>query len=125
MSPHLRRDGTPVCRDSNLCGVLETDLIFAFNSANVTPSGRSRIVRVIRNSPARGYIFAGHTDNVGSDEYNMGLSKRRADAVSRVARELGAPVIDSVAYGERWPRSSNTTERGRRDNRRVEIQCLK
>ncbi len=125
MSPHLQRDGRPVCRDKDICGVVETDLLFEFNSFIVTQTGRARLVSVLRGSPARAYIVTGHTDNVGSDEANMELAQNRADAVAELMRGLGAPITDVVAYGERFPRDTNKTDRGRRENRRVEILCLR
>lgn len=125
MSPHLRRDGTPVCRSKNLCGVLQSDVLFAFDSSVVTKEGVRRIETVLTESPARAYIVAGHTDNEGSDEYNLRLSKARATAVADIARRFGAPINTVAAYGERRPRATNETEKGRSANRRVDIICLK
>ncbi len=124
MSPHLRRDGTPVCHTKNLCGVLDSDVLFAVDSSKVTRNGRSRIENLINNSPARAYIIAGHTDNVGSDEYNLGLSNDRAQAVAKIFRRKGAPINNVVGHGERYPRASNDTEPGRSLNRRVDVICL-
>ena len=46
MSPHLRRDGTPVCHQKNLCGVLDTDVLFAFDNAEVSNEGRRRLIKI-------------------------------------------------------------------------------
>lgn len=66
---------------------------------------------------------AGHTDSTGSDSYNYGLSQRRALSV---ANYLGAQGVDPRrfavnGYGETQPITSNATEQGRAQNRRVEI----
>ena len=125
MSPHLRPDGTPVCRTQNLCSVLQTDLLFGFDSAAINRAGRDRLAKALRDAPARAYAIHGHTDNQGSRAYNRSLSQRRAEAVASLARSMGAPITDVIAFGEDRPRASNDSEAGRRLNRRVEIQCLK
>jgi outer membrane protein OmpA-like peptidoglycan-associated protein len=65
----------------------------------------------------------GHTDNVGSDQYNQSLSERRAGAVADYLRSKGVipQRLASMGQGEGSPRASNATEEGRRLNRRVEI----
>jgi len=67
-------------------------------------------------------MIAGHTDDVGSAEYNQGLSERRARSAARYLASQGVSrSIATVGLGEREPVASNTTEDGRRRNRRVEI----
>lgn len=124
MTPHVRRDGTPVCRGAGVCGVLPTDLLFETESTRVSASGRDRIAAVFQRGNARSFIVTGHTDARGSDEFNMRLGQERANAVARIGRTLGAPVSDVVSFGERRPRASNGTVAGRQANRRVEILCL-
>jgi outer membrane protein OmpA-like peptidoglycan-associated protein len=67
--------------------------------------------------------IAGHTDNVGSAGYNMQLSLRRADTVSRYlsGRGVAASRIMTAGGGEDHPIASNSTEQGRAANRRVEV----
>jgi outer membrane protein OmpA-like peptidoglycan-associated protein len=66
----------------------------------------------------------GHTDSRGSNEYNMDLSHRRANAVKNllVQRGIAGSRIEAVAFGETMPVASNDTEAGRQKNRRVEIK---
>lgn len=66
----------------------------------------------------------GHTDSVGDASYNMGLSQRRADAVSRYlqTRQVLAARILTRGMGEDYPIASNDTDAGRAQNRRVEIK---
>ena len=125
MSPHLRRDGTPVCQVKNLCGALETDVLFQFDSAVVTDVGRARFETLLQSAPARAYQIAGHTDNLGTDVYNLSLSRNRAEAIAGLARTMGAPIAEVLAYGECQPRATNDTSAGRRQNRRVEVLCLR
>ncbi len=67
---------------------------------------------------------AGHTDNQGSEEYNLSLSQRRAEAVKAYLVQRGIPEyrITTTGYGESQPVSDNDTEEGRRLNRRVVLR---
>jgi OOP family OmpA-OmpF porin len=69
---------------------------------------------------------AGHTDSVGSEEYNQGLSERRANAVRDYLTSKGvkASRLTARGYGESMPIASNDTDEGRAENRRVEMIVL-
>ena len=69
---------------------------------------------------------AGHTDNRGSDRYNLMLSDTRAHAVADHLLRFGVQRvrIDTVGYGEMHPIATNTTQDGRQQNRRVELTLL-
>ncbi len=124
MSPHLRRDGTPVCRRGNLCGTMPADQFFATDKYYINAAGQQRLREFFANAGARGYIITGHTDSRASDAYNMRLSRNRATSVARVARSVGANVVDVRGYGERDPRVPNTSAANMAQNRRVEIICV-
>ena len=124
MDNRLTRDGRPVCH-RNVCGVIPIDQLFATDKAVITASGRSMLETFFRTAKARSYIITGHTDSRASDEYNMTLSKRRANAVASVAGAVGASVLAVNWYGERNPRATNATAAGMAQNRRVEIICVK
>lgn len=66
---------------------------------------------------------AGHTCNIGTDEYNLGLSLRRAEAVRNylVSKGVSADRLTVRGYGESRPAASNATREGRAQNRRVEL----
>lgn len=66
---------------------------------------------------------AGHTDSIGTDEYNMGLSVRRADAVRSylIDKGIAAERLIVKGYGESQPVADNATDAGRFQNRRVEL----
>lgn len=125
MTPHVTRDGIPVCRRGNLCGEVNADQLFASNSAQISPAGKTKLMQFFRHANARSYIITGHTDSRASDAYNMDLSLRRASAVADVAFSAGAHITDIRGYGERKPKASNATARGQAQNRRVDIICIR
>lgn len=124
MTPHVTRDGKPVCRDGNVCALVKTDTFFETDEFAINADGVERITRFFQQSEFRSFSIAGHTDSVASDAYNMTLSRNRAEAVAAVARAAGARVTSVVGYGERKPAASNATSQGRALNRRVEIMCI-
>lgn len=125
MTPHVRRDGTPVCRRGNTCGVLQSDQLFATDKSAISAAGVARLKEFFATTKSHAFIIAGHTDARASDAYNIALSQRRANAVAKVARGVGANVVDVRAYGERMPVASNSTSAGMAKNRRVEIICVR
>ena len=125
MTPHVSREGIPVCRRGNVCGVMPSDQFFATNKFSINAANRQRLTQFFKNATASAFIIAGHTDSRASDSYNMRLSYNRANAVAKVARSSGARVIDVRGYGERMPRASNRTSSGMAQNRRVEIICIR
>jgi outer membrane protein OmpA-like peptidoglycan-associated protein len=104
---------------------------FAFNSAALLAQAQKEIDGFLSDlkgdaTGADGTIFlvAGHTDNVGSEELNYELGKKRADAVSRyliTQKKLDPLKVVSVSYGESAPLQDNSSSQGRAKNRRVEI----
>ncbi|WP_397541352.1 OmpA family protein [Roseovarius salis] len=125
MTPHVTRQGIPVCRRGNVCGVMNTDTLFATDSAHINAAGRQRLAEFFRQANAVSYVITGHTDSRASDEYNLDLSLRRANAVARVAAQTGARIADVRGYGERMPKAPNNTAAGMQKNRRVEIICIR
>ena len=124
MSPHVNRQGIPVCRRGNVCGVMDTDQFFSTDKYSINAAGQQRLREFFTAANANGYIITGHTDSRASDAYNMRLSQNRANAVSRVGKSTGAKIVDVRGYGERNPRASNDTAAGMAENRRVEIICV-
>ena len=125
MSPHTNRQGVPVCRRQNVCGVMNSDQFFSTNSHKIARGGREKLASFFQQAGATSYIIVGHTDSRASDEYNMRLSFNRANAVASVAKSIGARVADVRGMGERQPRASNATRTGMAQNRRVEIICIR
>jgi outer membrane protein OmpA-like peptidoglycan-associated protein len=100
--------------------------LFDFNKANLKPAAISQLAAVLqalREQPGAQILLVGHTDSIGSDAYNMGLSQRRADSVANYLVQNGVPrqSIRTEAKGESEPVASNANPQGRAQNRRVEI----
>jgi hypothetical protein len=125
MTPHVNRDGIPVCHKADVCGVINTDQFFASNRSAIWPAGKRRLTEFFQSATTSNFLVIGHTDNRASDKHSMRLSKKRADAVAKVAKSTGVNVAQIRGYGERQPRTSNETAAGRANNRRVEIVCLR
>ncbi|WP_368186626.1 OmpA family protein [Aestuariibius sp. HNIBRBA575] len=125
MTPHRNRDGSPVCRRSEICGVIPTDQLFVTDEHWISDANKNRLMDFFNQTNAFGYIIYGHTDSRASDEYNMALSDRRANMVASVASQTGARIVDVKGFGERQPRATNGTAEGMQQNRRVEIYCLR
>jgi len=81
-------------------------------------------VAIIKSKPNLAVILEGHTDSVGTEKYNMGLSIRRANSVKAyfVKKGIDAGRITAVGFGKMNPRYDNKTAEGRKMNRRVEIK---
>lgn len=77
-------------------------------------------------NPSLNVQISGHTDAVGSVEYNLNLSQKRAEAVANylIQNGIDATRIKAVGYGKQKPIADNTTEEGRKENRRIEFEIL-
>jgi outer membrane protein OmpA-like peptidoglycan-associated protein len=106
---------------------LNTDVLFAFDKAELTPAARAELGRVADRvgAQAKGTVqITGHTDDVGSDGYNLDLSRRRAQSVHTALAGLlrGKPLGFQIAgKGESQPAVQATTPQARARNRRVEV----
>ena len=125
MSPRRTRDGRPVCHRNEICGVMQSDQLFATDRYNISVAGRAALENFFNSANAYGFMIYGHTDSRASDEYNLTLSDNRANAVAVIAQGLGKRVIDLRGFGERQPVATNDTAAGMQQNRRVEIYCLR
>jgi outer membrane protein OmpA-like peptidoglycan-associated protein len=100
-------------------------LLFDFDSDVVRSNAATNLNELANNLSKYGdsnLMVAGHTDAVGSSEYNQTLSVRRAESAARYLTAHGVSrYIATAGLGEREPIGSNTTEAGRQQNRRVEI----
>jgi outer membrane protein OmpA-like peptidoglycan-associated protein len=86
-----------------------------------------RLVRFMKETPSALVEISGHTDSVGNDEYNQKLSERRANsAVEYLAkRGITSSRLTSIGFGKTKPVATNDTEKGRSENRRVEMTVRK
>lgn len=107
---------------------VELDVKFDFDKSRVREESYSDIKNLadfMQQYPQTTTTVEGHTDSVGTDQYNQRLSERRAEAVRNVlVNEYGVQGnrVNSVGYGESRPVADNSTEEGRQINRRVEAE---
>ncbi len=97
---------------------------FAFDSARIKGSYNNdleKFATMLKERPNLTALIEGHTDSVGTEGYNQGLSERRAASAVRALENLGvnSSRLNSVGYGESQPIASNKTRKGRAKNRRV------
>jgi OOP family OmpA-OmpF porin len=99
---------------------------FDFNKAVVKPKYLKEIEKltdVMKKYPDMQIVVEGHTDNVGSKQYNEKLSQKRAEAIKETMAKqfkIGSTRIKAIGYGFAKPVASNKTKEGRQQNRRVE-----
>ena len=102
------------------------DVLFDTGQATLTQGAYGtldRLAKALQEQSGRTVLIEGHTDNVGSDESNQGLSERRAQSVQSALaqRGVGRNQITAVGKGEHSPIASNDSADGRQSNRRVEL----
>jgi outer membrane protein OmpA-like peptidoglycan-associated protein len=103
-----------------------SDVLFDFNKYTLKPGAREKMAKVagiLLAYPGLKIQVEGHTDAVGSDEYNLKLSQQRADSVRDylVAQAVPAANVTAVGLGKANPVASNDNAAGRQQNRRVEL----
>jgi outer membrane protein OmpA-like peptidoglycan-associated protein len=106
------------------------DVLFTTGKATLFPGAIRTINKLagfLNKYPDRNVLIEGHTDSVGSEEYNLGLSEKRADSVREqlVAEGVSPERISTKGYGKKYPEASNDIPAGRQQNRRVEVVILK
>ncbi len=99
---------------------------FEFNQSAITPNSKlalEKLVSIFKEYAETNILVEGHTDNKGTDTYNLGLSQRRADAVGNYLKANGitSSRLTIKWYGESQPKVDNTTDANRAENRRVEF----
>jgi outer membrane protein OmpA-like peptidoglycan-associated protein len=103
------------------------DVLFDFDKSNLRPEADAilaPVLEMLQRDPSLKVDIEGHADWMGSDDYNIRLSQRRAQAVVEwlVARGIARERLNAVGKGEREPIASNETTEGRQLNRRVEVR---
>ena len=86
----------------------------------------NKLVKFLKDNPGIMIEISGHTDNTGSTEYNLTLSKKRAKSVYDylIDNSIRAGRLIYTGYGEKYPIDSNDTEKGKALNRRTEFNAL-
>ena len=107
----------------------ERSLNFDFNKSNVKPQYYDLLKNIKEFIEENNYevTIVGHTDSIGSDQYNFKLSRRRAESVKVKLLEFGLAedrIVGIEAMGEEQPIATNETKEGRAQNRRVEFKLV-
>lgn len=102
------------------------DVLFEFNKSDLKPGSVRNLeplVKALKDNPNQQVIVEGHTDNVGSKEYNLKLSEQRAESVKDYLTNNGieSDRIETEGLAFEFPVATNDTAEGRQRNRRVEI----
>jgi outer membrane protein OmpA-like peptidoglycan-associated protein len=102
------------------------DVLFGVDQTRLTPDGMrtvQKLAAILEKYPERSVLIEGFTDSSGSDEYNQGLSERRATTVRNALQDMGVARerVSMRGYGEAYPVAANDTKQNRQLNRRVEI----
>ena len=103
---------------------------FEFDRSRLTPLGRrvlDEAAQRLRDNPNLSVDIEGHTDSIGTEQYNLGLGQRRAEVVKGylvLRHQIDPRRMTALSYGESRPIADNRTEQGRSLNRRVEFKVL-
>lgn len=102
-----------------------------FDTAKSSVKGTSaetlnKLAGIFKEYPKSVILIEGHTDSAGPDDYNMNLSKQRAESVTRylIAQGIDANRFTTKWYGENQPKGDNSTTEGKAQNRRVELGII-
>ena len=111
---------------AELAKALDIQTLFDFDSAELTDEAKENLDKVaayLSSSDIKVEV-GGHTDNMGSEEYNKALSQRRAESVINylVGKGIDKARLTAVGYGKDKPVATNDTEEGRHQNRRIEFK---
>lgn len=109
--------------------ILPDDMLFDFNSAVVKESEQYKVEQmadILNNRIQTAILINGHTDNTGSEDFNLQLSADRAENTKKVLtkNKVSADRISTWGLGKRHPIADNSTKAGRARNRRVEFILL-
>jgi outer membrane protein OmpA-like peptidoglycan-associated protein/Tol biopolymer transport system component len=109
--------------------IILRNIFFDFNKATLRPESKvelERVYTILIENPRMKVRIAGHTDSIGSEEYNQRLSEARAKAVYDylISRGISPDRLSYIGYGESRPIDTNETSEGRQNNRRVELEII-
>ena len=104
----------------------DSGILFSFDSAELTSEARTNLRKLadsLQEEKRTNVMIVGHTDSAGGDSYNQALSGRRGNAAEDylASQGIASSRVQSRGRGETEPITSNATEDGRRQNRRVEV----
>lgn len=105
------------------------DVYFDYAKATLKPESfkaLNDLAELLKAKPKMVIEIAGHTDNEGEDETNMKLSQERANSVVKylISKGISSTRVTAKGYGETQPVADNSTEEGRKKNRRTEVRII-
>jgi OOP family OmpA-OmpF porin len=107
--------------------IILDDVLFDFDKSTVKPEAAQildRLVAFMNENKDKRVNLSGHTDSIGTEKYNQGLSERRVKSVQDYVVKKGVDPsrVTGQGFGESKPIADNKTKEGRAKNRRVEIK---
>jgi outer membrane protein OmpA-like peptidoglycan-associated protein len=107
----------------------DSGILFDVNKATLKPASMTNLqnlAEILNKYPDTNILIEGHTDDTGTEEYNMELSEKRAKSVSNYLASLSVDPtrFTIMGYGESQPIATNETSEGRSQNRRVELAIM-
>jgi outer membrane protein OmpA-like peptidoglycan-associated protein len=107
----------------------DSGLLFDVDKSELRDTSKANLIdlaRILNKYPDTNILMEGHTDSTGSDEYNLKLSKERAEAVAFFLAEsqVSSGRFSTKGYGEAQPIATNDTAEGRQQNRRVDVAIM-
>ena len=119
-------EGIDVTFDENNPDGTKAGVYFETNKYNISANSKlalEKLQKIFAEYPETNILIEGHTDDVGTDEYNMGLSQRRASAVGDFLKAAGVSSSRLIIkwYGESQPKVDNNSDANRALNRRVQF----
>lgn len=104
----------------------DSGILFDVNKATLKPKSQenlTNLAQILNKYPDTNILLEGHTDSTGSAQYNLELSRKRAQSVADflAAQNVGPNRFSIMGYGKDQPIASNATAEGRTQNRRVEV----
>ncbi len=107
----------------------DSGILFDIDKSNLRPVSQTNLVdlaKILNKYPDTNILIEGHTDDTGSDDHNLALSKDRAQSVATflATAEVKSARFSIAGYGETQPIVTNDTAEGRQKNRRVDIAVL-
>jgi OOP family OmpA-OmpF porin len=125
----IENNGCPVVKQDivNKVEIAARNIFFAnasFKLLNTSNKALNDIAKIMKDDPNLKLTIDGHTDNVGTADYDMKLSQNRANSVKSylVSKGIDASRMIATGYGSTKPVADNKTSKGRAKNRRVEMK---
>ena len=113
--------------ETRITGLKVGDVLFGFNQTDIMSQYTADLDELgmfLKKNPDAYALLVGYTDSIGSEEYNLGLSNRRADSVAAYLMNKQGVNREQIVinwYGKANPVANNDTDEGRAQNRRVEV----